>query len=59
MIDILNNLPDFCENCPHLRTKVHERLASGKIAFSCEQLRFCEIAVQQYKNRKEVVHEED
>ena len=60
MIKILNNLPSFCENCPYLRTKVSEQLASGAVAFTCVNLVFCEGAVQQYKySNKETDHEED
>ena len=59
MIKILNNLPAYCENCPYLKTKVRERLCSGAVAFTCENLIFCDNAIRQYKNSKEVKDEED
>jgi len=41
MIDILNELPDFCENCPFIELYCNETLGSGKRAYSCKQLNRC------------------
>ncbi len=51
MINILNNLEDFCENCPYMRLRLNEHLGSGLVGYSCVNLNSC-IRVYKLNNKK-------
>lgn len=41
MIDILNSLPDFCENCPYMNLAFKESTAVGLAEYTCKRLDIC------------------
>lgn len=46
MIEILNDLPAFCEDCPHVCLIFKERLGSGKVGFTCKHLHHCSMVYE-------------
>lgn len=42
MIKILNDLKEYCEDCPYMELRHFEALGSGKLAYSCKYKRICE-----------------
>lgn len=52
MIKILNDLPNFCEDCPYLQLYHIETLASGRCAYSCRQLRQCLRLLKELEERE-------
>ena len=41
MVEILNDLPDFCENCPYIELTHYETLGRGKVAYTCKRIHKC------------------
>lgn len=41
MVDILNSLPDFCEDCPYMNLVFKESTAVGLAEYTCKRLDIC------------------
>ena len=53
MIEILNNLPDYCEDCPYIALYNSEILGSGRFAYSCKHLCQCMRLYTKFKKMEE------
>ena len=53
MIEILNNLEEYCKDCPHMVLTHFESLGSGKLAYSCKYKRICGHCIEKITENKE------
>jgi len=59
MIKILNDLKEYCEDCPYM-TLVHcETLGSGKLAYTCKYKRICEHHVKKIIDMQKEENKDD
>ena len=56
MIEILNDLQDFCKKCPYTHLVFKERLGSGLTAYTCEFMFMCN---RVYKNSMRMKEKEE
>ena len=52
MINILNDLKEYCEDCPYMNLIHCETLGSGKLAYTCKYKRICEHCVEKITENK-------
>lgn len=48
MIEILNDLKDYCKDCPNMVLTHCETLGSGRLAYTCKHKRICEHCVEKF-----------
>lgn len=58
MIEILNDLKEYCEDCPYMTLSHSETLGSGKLSYTCKYKRICEHWVLKIKKMTRKVDDE-
>lgn len=59
MIEVLNDLQDFCKKCPYAHLVLKERLGSGHPVYTCEFMRMCNRVYNDSIRMKEQVESEE
>lgn len=51
MIKILNDLKEYCKDCPYMVLTHCETLGSGRLAYTCKYKRICERLCDQINSK--------